>query len=367
MKEVIHQFRDIIIQIATPYSTGTGFYLAQWGLVITNEHVVRDNRSVVVEGQKLPRQMAEVVYLDEKFDLAFLGFSTKPELPSLSLGDSSLVQEGEVVIAMGHPYGLKFTATQGIVSNTRQEQNGLDYLQHDAALNPGNSGGPLVNRQGQIIGVNSFIVSNGNSMGFSLPSHYLADALAAFGQGNHGMAARCLSCSNVVWHEQSHGKYCPHCGSIVKWPHDAPAYQPQGMARSIEQLLEAAGLPVNLSRRGVNCWEVQHGSARIQVTYHEQSGLIVGDAYLCSLPSEHIKPVYEFLLRQNYEIEGLTLSVRGQAVVLSLLLFDRYLSPTTGQQLLVSLLNKADELDNILVEQYGCLWRSAESPLADTP
>jgi len=90
------------------------------------------------------------------------------------------------------------------------------------------------------------------------------------------------------------------------------------------------------------------------------SGLITGDAYLGTLPMENKKPVFEFLLRQNFIIEGLNFSVREQDVILSLLIYDRYLNKQTGEKLLNYLMSKADHYDNILVEQYGVRWNVNE-------
>ena len=144
MKKVIERFKDVVIQIATPFSTGTGFYLKSSGILITNEHVVRGNKEVVVEGVMVSRQMAKVLFTDPRYDLAFLECEANPSIPDVDLSDVEKAVEGETVSAIGHPFGLKFTATQGIISNAEHRENDITYYQHDAALNPGNSGGPLV-------------------------------------------------------------------------------------------------------------------------------------------------------------------------------------------------------------------------------
>jgi serine protease Do len=86
----------------------------------------------------------------------------------------------------------------------------------------------------------------------------------------------------------------------------------------------------------------------------------MGDAYLCALPKTDIKPIYEFLLRENYETEGLSFSIKDQDVVLSLLIFDRYLNLSTGMKLFRHLFERADYYDNVLVEKYGARWRKEE-------
>lgn len=357
MRTVIDQFRGVIIQIATPYSTGTGFYLRDANLIVTNDHVVQDNRQVVIDGHLIDKQLVEVIYSDPKHDLAFLEAPTQMDLPEVTLGTNKLLSEGDQVIALGHPFGFKYTSTQGIISNAAHEINDINYYLIDAALNPGNSGGPLLNREGNVIGVNTFIVKDGNNIGFSLPVNYLVEAISEFDKAGRKTGVRCSSCQNLVNEDNIDGKYCPFCGSKVKLPSQVEDYEPIGVAQTIEKMLEKAGHDVQLSRRGPNNWEIRQGSARISIAYYEKNGLIMGDAYLCTLPKREIGPLYEYLLRQNYEVESLTFSVKEQDVILSLLIYDRYLNVETGLKLFTHLFEKADYYDNILVEMYGALWK----------
>ncbi|MBK9533548.1 MAG: trypsin-like peptidase domain-containing protein [Chitinophagaceae bacterium] len=142
MRALIEQYKGVVIQIATPFSIGTGFYLKEYDLIITTEHVVRNNKDVVVEGKGVQRVLSSVRYLDPKFDLAFVQGPKPNPWMSVKLHDQEDFREGDPVIAVGHPFGLKYTATQGIISNSSHQQDDLYYIQHDAALNPGNSGGP---------------------------------------------------------------------------------------------------------------------------------------------------------------------------------------------------------------------------------
>jgi serine protease Do len=359
MENFVETYKYAVIQIATPYSTGTGFYLKAPNLIVTNNHVIEGNREVTVEGVGVPRQISRVLYNDAKFDLAFLEMPPRNEgMPTLTLAPR-VVHEGEQVTAVGHPFGLKYTFTQGIISNPRHIHNNIDYIQHDAALNPGNSGGPLVNTEGSVIGVNTFIIKDGNTIGFSLPAKYLGEALDAFELGNGEAAVRCESCLNLVFESTIEvGGYCPNCGSKVALPTKADPYKAEGVALTIENMLIKLGHDVRVSRRGPNSWEIRQGSAKINLAYHQQNGIILCDAYLCTLPKENIKQLYEYLLRENYSNEGVTLSVRGQDIILSLLIHDRYLRDDTGIKSLSSLFEKADLYDNILVEKYGAKWRT---------
>ncbi len=362
MKEIIELYRNVVIQIATPYSKGTGFYVKEYDLIVTNEHVVRGNREVVIDSSRFKRQLVEVLFVDVKHDLAFLSVPKDVEIPKVNLGFVNSVKEGDNVVAIGHPFGLKYTTTQGIISSTFHQQNDITYLQHDAALNPGNSGGPLLNMRGEIVGINTFMIRDGENIGFSLPINYLKETIVEYNKGDGRSGTRCTACSNMVFDRGKAVKYCPHCGAKITLPTYEEDYEPVGVSKTVEELLAATDHDVKLSRRGPNNWEIHQGSAKINITYHEKTGLIIGDAFLCNLPKESIGPLYEYLLKQNYLIEGLTFSVnpKGHDIILSLLIYDRYLNVDTGIQLFKHLFEKADHYDDILVDEFGAIWKQED-------
>ncbi|MBP7184603.1 MAG: trypsin-like peptidase domain-containing protein [Saprospiraceae bacterium] len=355
MKNVIDTYKNIVIQIATPLSTGTGFYLEKEQLIVTNEHVIRGNRKVVIGGNSFSKQLAEVLYTDAKYDLAFLEAPKGIDLPKVDLETNSTLIEGDIVVAVGHPFNLRYTATQGIVSNVGHQHDELRYIQHDAALNPGNSGGPLINARGKIEGINTFIIKDGNSIGFSLPVSYLREAIDEYSKHFGKKATRCTSCANIVFEHTLEGKYCPHCGVKLILPNQVEEYEPIGTTKIIEEMLIQLGISVELSRRGPNMWQIRNGSAKINIYYHENIGIVKGDAYLCKLPKSNIKEIYEYLLRQNYSNRGLTLSVKGQDLVLSLIIFDRYLNKETSKVLFRNLIEKADYYDDQLIHNFSTI------------
>lgn len=357
-QEIIDKYQHVIIQIATPQGTGTGFYLKDQNLIITNDHVVRGNSEVVISGKALPKTMAQVYFNDTKYDLAFLRVPDGADLPGLALGSGHPVHDGDSVIAIGHPYGLNYTATEGIVSKAKRLQNGLNYIQIDAAINPGNSGGPLVNSSGEIVGVNTFIIAGGDNLGFALPVDYLLEDLNDYKQYFGKSVIKCYSCSYIVTPENIDGEYCPNCGAKIELPalKKEEEYKPVGAQLTIETILEQLGKDVKLARRGPYSWEVEEGSAKIFVNYNE-NGFIVTDSYLCYLPKTNIGPLYEFLLRENYELVGMMFSVNNQDIILSTFIYDQYLTYETGLETIKTLFKKADYYDDILKDKYGALPR----------
>lgn len=149
---------------------GSGFIISSDGEILTNAHVVKGADVVTVRLNDQREYKAKVLGLDERTDVALVKIDAKG-LPIVQLGNSDGLEVGEWVLAIGAPFGLDYSATQGIVSATGRElpnENFVPFIQTDAAVNPGNSGGPLFNTQGQVIGINSQIYSrSGGYMGLS--------------------------------------------------------------------------------------------------------------------------------------------------------------------------------------------------------
>src|SRR6185436_1733388 len=175
MEEFFKRFFDETPQQRRPVRAGgSGFIVNANGFIITNNHVVENAADIQVkldDGRELP---AKVVGRDSKTDRALLKIDATG-LPVIPLGDSTALQVGEPVMAIGNPFGLEQTVTTGIVSATGRvigEGPYDDFIQTDASINPGNSGGPLINGKGQAVGINTALVSQtGGSVGigFAIP------------------------------------------------------------------------------------------------------------------------------------------------------------------------------------------------------
>lgn len=177
----------------TGQATGSGIVLDTKGDILTNEHVISGGRQIQVTFSDGRTVNAVVVGSSTAADLAVIRVSVAAStLHPLTLGNSASVQVGDTVYAIGSPFGLSGTLTEGIVSNVNQSgaaQGGSSLtglIQTDAAINPGNSGGPLVNAQGQVIGINNSIISpvDGNvGVGFAIPTNQVNQLLTALEGG----------------------------------------------------------------------------------------------------------------------------------------------------------------------------------------
>ena len=156
---------------------GSGFIVNAKGYILTNEHVIQGQSRIIVGLQSGEKFRGRVIGIDEETDVAVIKIEAGRDLPTVTLGDSNAAQVGDWVLAIGSPFGLDQTVTAGIISKKERETpyftNFQRFLQTDAAINRGNSGGPLVNMRGEVIGINSQIATSTgdyNGIGFALPA-----------------------------------------------------------------------------------------------------------------------------------------------------------------------------------------------------
>ena len=162
-----------------PRGIGSGFIVSPKGHILTNHHVIEDAVRIIVGLQNGEKYRATVVGVDIETDIAVLKIEAPKDLPTVTLGDSNQAEVGDWVLAMGSPFGLDQTVTAGIISKKERENPSAysvfqRFLQTDAAINRGNSGGPLVNMRGEVIGMNSQIATSTgdyNGIGFALPAN----------------------------------------------------------------------------------------------------------------------------------------------------------------------------------------------------
>ncbi|MGE8546234.1 MAG: DegQ family serine endoprotease [Alcaligenes sp.] len=152
-----------------PRGVGSGFIISNDGYILTNNHVVADSNGIFVTLSNGKEYPAKIIGTDERTDVALIKIEAK-DLKPMTIGDSAKLKKGQWVLAIGSPFGLESTVTSGIVSAINRDTGDyLPFIQTDVAVNPGNSGGPLINLNGEVVGVNSQIISrSGGFMGISL-------------------------------------------------------------------------------------------------------------------------------------------------------------------------------------------------------
>ena len=316
--------------LAPERGIGAGVILSADGYIVTNAHVVTGARKIRVRlqgmdqpGSDLPPRphgliAAKLIGLDRQTDLAVLKIDMS-NLPALQLADSSQLKQGQVVLAFGSPLGLENSVTLGVVSATSRQidpDNPAIYIQTDAPINPGNSGGPLVDVDGQIVGINTFILSQsgGNEgLGFAVPSnvvHYIYDQLRTEGHVHRGQI-----------------------GVFVR--------------TITSDLVEGLHLP---QKRGVLLEDVAPGSPA------EKGGLKIGDIItsIGGKPVENIRDfslyLYEYKIGQSAKIGVLR---NGQEIACSVVLGERPDDPQRFADMVTSPDNLIDSLGIVVLNIEG--------------
>jgi serine protease Do len=218
--------------------------------VITNEHVVKnaDKIKVKMAGQGGKEYTATVKGRDPQTDIALLQIDSNETFPALSLGDSDNIRVGDWVMAIGNPFGLGHTVTQGIISAKGRVIGAGRYdnfLQTDAAINPGNSGGPLLNLAGEVVGINTAIVATGQGIGFAIPSSLVKGIIGQLQEKGKVVRGMLGVQVQVVTPEiaKSYGLSEPK-GALVADVHaDTPA-EKAGIKRE-DIIIEFNGQPIN--------------------------------------------------------------------------------------------------------------------------
>ncbi|MEK6830729.1 MAG: trypsin-like peptidase domain-containing protein [Nanoarchaeota archaeon] len=174
---IIKEASKSVVTVKTDIAQGSGFIIKPTGYIVTNYHVLRGAKAANIITPDGETKKIFFVGYNSDLDIALL--KIQGSYSHLELETSDNVEVGEKVIAIGNPLGLSFSVSEGIVSGKdRTGENNLPaYIQTDAALNPGNSGGPLINKEGKVIGINNFKVEGGEGLGFALESDYIISAV----------------------------------------------------------------------------------------------------------------------------------------------------------------------------------------------
>lgn len=332
--------------------SGSCFYLKKYDLFVTNYHVVEGFRQLALEDNAKNRYLAQVILVNPFLDIALLtaegDFSALPEI-ALATEEVSL---GQKINVAGYPFGMPFTATEGTVSSPRQLIDDNYYIQTDAAVNPGNSGGPMFNQKGEVVAITTSKLNNADNMGFGIPVASLNTLLEQTGTlERNAFHVQCNSCEEFISDEE---EYCPSCGE--KLPENI--FQQRGLtelAAFCEKAIENMGINPILARIGYESWVFHKGSSEIRMFVYQRSYLFCTSP-LNVLPKKDLEPVLTYLLSAE-NIKPYQLGLDGNQIYLSYRVHISDIFSEFAEDIRKNITNmafKADEMDNYLAEQFGC-------------
>ena len=204
--KALEYYRRFGISPRQAESQGSGFLISADGYILTNHHVIENASSIVVRMADEREFEGRVIGSDPRIDVGLVKITSSERLPFVSLGESDSLRVGDWVVAIGNPFGLSHTVTQGIVSAKGRSIGAGpydDFIQTDASINPGNSGGPLFDLSGRVIGINTAVSAVGQGIGFAVPSDMVLEVLedlktqGRVDRGWIGVALRDLSPSQM--------------------------------------------------------------------------------------------------------------------------------------------------------------------------
>ena len=298
-------------------SLGSGFVIDEEGIVITNNHVVANAEDILVRvGEK--EYEAKVIGADPYMDIAVIKIQTKDKFKPVYFGDSSKARVGDWVVAIGNPFGLGGTVTSGIIS-ARNRQIGLtryeDFIQTDASINQGNSGGPLFNLKGEVIGINTAIIAPGQSgsigIGFAIPANAASnviDQLIKFGETKRGwLGVRIQEVSKEIAEVEKLKK--PEGALVASVGKNSPAEKAGIKAGDI--ILEFDGKRINTMKKLPNVVASTKVGKSVELKIWRNKKLISKRLILGRLEtSEEFKVTKPQTVKKDIDIESLKIAVR---------------------------------------------------------
>lgn len=333
--------------------TGSCFYLKHYNLFVTNYHVVEGFKTMAIQDNNKNLFLVKVVLVNPNLDIALLAAEGDfSNLPEISLAKTGEVKIGQKLYVAGYPFGMPFTVTEGTVSSPKQLMQNKYYIQTDAAVNPGNSGGPMFDENDELVAITASKFTEADNMGFGIPVSGLSkvlDDVASLDKTKYNV--QCSSCEMLI-SEQI--EYCPSCGEKLS----ENIFQEQQLtdfAQFCEKAIDAMGINPILARVGYESWKFHKGSSEIRMFVYDRSYLFCTSP-INILPKQNLEPVLKFML--SGETQPYQLGLENNQIFISYrihvsdLLCEKHAEELRNN--ITNLAFKADELDNVLVDKYGC-------------
>ena len=210
-EDLYNKVRDNVVEITTEYGLVSGVFYSNDGLIVTNRHVIQGTSQVIVRGFNSEEFHGQVLLSFRDIDIAFVQVNDLKKQIKAPLMEEN-ISPGETVYAIGSPRAFSHSLTKGVVSSSGRIVGKVKYIQHDAAINGGNSGGPLFNSRGILIGINTWGVIDSEGMGFAIPISYVSQKFKQYENilfNNHNRNY-CIVCGES---SKENARYCNKCGS----------------------------------------------------------------------------------------------------------------------------------------------------------
>ncbi len=345
-------YEKSVFKIKTALQSGSGFILDNFPFIITNYHVVEGFLHVAVEDIYHNKFPAEVFYMNTETDIAFLkavNLNIYQSLQARNIEDK--IQIKDRIQALGFPFGLPFSITEGIVSNNKINIEGQNYIQTDAALNPGNSGGPLIDQNGLLVGMVTSKFRQADHMGFAIPEEVILQEVNFYKSKNvQEKSIKCAYCEHLISLQE---EFCENCGVDI----DTSKFEEKPLdnfASFIEKALGDLGIQPILAREGLDEWSFYQGSSLIKI-FIQKNKFLYAVSSINFLPNKDLEKVYSYLLSDP--VKPFRLSIQQNQIYIS---FRAHMSDIYSdlshniQKNIAQLAIEADKMDDFLFHEYNC-------------
>lgn len=345
---------NIVFKVTHSGGSGSCFYLKEYDLFVTNYHVVEGIHTVAIHDNNRNPYLAKVILINPTLDIALMAVEHDfSDLPNLNLAANESLAISNKIRVAGYPYGMPFTVTEGTVSSPKQLMNGQYYIQTDAAVNPGNSGGPIINDKDEIVGitVSKFTDSEADNMGFGIRVESLRKLLESVDKlERDNFHVQCDSCDELITEEE---EFCPSCGEkLPEGVFEERRLSPLG--EFCENAIGQMGINPILARDGYEAWRFHKGSSEIRIFVYDRSYLFAVSP-INLLPKKDVEKVLNYILDTDFS--PYKLGIEGRQIYICYRIHLSDISDESEDRIkteLVHLAEKADDMDNMMVEQFGC-------------
>ncbi len=350
----MENIKKSVFKINTSAWTGSWFYLNDYKVIVTNYHVVAWSKDVSIENYNHDKEVAKVIMVHPEKDIAFV--KTEKDLSldeTIKINKDVKVKAKDKVSALGFPFGMSLTITEWIVSSPNQNLQGRELIQTDAAINPGNSWGPLVNEKNELIGINTVKYTNADNTGFAVKTKELLEELEKVDSlDTSKLSVICNSCGTCITKKT---EYCESCW----WKINKDIFiekKLEKLALFVEDAISKLDINPIIARAWEESWKFHEWSSEIRIFVFDNNYLYITSP-LNLLPTKNLWPLYDYILKEN--IDPFQLWVSDNHIYLSyrvcihdIFKWDEYKKEISKNIKSFSL--KADKLDDMFVEKFGC-------------
>ncbi len=347
---MVNIYGENVYKVITGSGSGSAFAIKDFNYLITNYHVVTPFREVGIEDDKKMRYLAKVVFVNSEVDIAFLEVEGLEIESNIELDCNLAMQNLDEVFIIGYPFGMPKSVTKGVVSAHKQFMDGRYYLQTDAAVNPGNSGGVMLTKEGKVAGVVTAKFTNADNMGFGILLKDLCKEIKEFKKRCEGTAIKCNSCAHFICQKSD---FCPKCGNKI----DSSIFlepKKSEFERFIEPILKKAGLNPILCALDKDYWSFYKTNALIRIFLSNDDEGLYATSPLNLLPTTPSKELFEYIL-SNKE-SPFFLGVYKNEIYLSYRIHQSEIFSSFKEEIannFLRFINRVDEVQEYLFEQFN--------------